>query len=141
MSSVRPLVLATVSVPKASLVLADRLRERILSNGTQEGTLLPTERELVVQSVLSRASVREALRVLETEGLISTKSGRSGGSVVRRPGPEAIWRSLKLFVRGHGVRFEAVLAQARHRRHRRPGCRGCLPPHAAPCPRSPPGGR
>lgn len=101
--------IATVLVPKASAVLADRLRELILSKGAPEGTPLPTERELMAQSGLSRASVREALRVLETEGLIHTKSGRNGGSIVRRPGLEGVSRSLDLFVRSHEVRFEAVL--------------------------------
>src|ERR1041384_7768555 len=71
---------AVVVVPKASDVLAARLREMILSSGLAEGTPLPTERELVAQSGLSRASVREALRVLETEGLIVTKAGRNGGA-------------------------------------------------------------
>lgn len=100
---------AVVVVPKASDVLAARLREMILSSGLAEGTPLPTERELVTQSGLSRASVREALRVLETEGLVSTKAGRGGGSQVRRPGGDSISRSLGLFVRSHGVRFEALL--------------------------------
>lgn len=96
-------------VPKASAVLADRLREMILSDGLAEGTPLPTERELVTQSGLSRTSVREALRVLETEGLVSTRAGRNGGSQVRRPGSESISRSLEVFVRSHRVRFEALL--------------------------------
>jgi DNA-binding FadR family transcriptional regulator len=98
-----------VFVPKASDVLADRLREMILSTGLAEGTPLPTERELVAQSGLSRTSVREALRVLETEGLVTTKAGRNGGTLVSRPGGESISRSLELFVRSHGVRFEALL--------------------------------
>lgn len=101
--------LAAVVVPKASNVLAARLREMILSSGLAEGTPLPTERELVAQSGLSRASVREALRVLETEGLVATRAGRNGGSHVRRPGRESVSRSLELFVRSHGVRFESLL--------------------------------
>ena len=104
-----PLDLAAVVVPKASDVLAAKLRELILSSGLAEGTPLPTERELVAQSGLSRTSVREALRVLETEGLVMTKAGRGGGSQVRRPGRDSISRSLELFVRSHGVRFEALL--------------------------------
>lgn len=107
--SVSDLDVATVFVPKASDVLAARLREMILSKGAPEGTALPTERELVAQSGLSRASVREALRVLETEGLIVTKVGRNGGSVTKRPGHEAISRSLDLFVRSHGVRVGALI--------------------------------
>ena len=98
-----------VVVPKASDVLAAKLRELILARGLAEGTPLPTERELVAQSGLSRTSVREALRVLETEGLVVTKAGRNGGSQVRRPGRESISRSFELFVRSHGVRFEALL--------------------------------
>jgi GntR family transcriptional regulator, transcriptional repressor for pyruvate dehydrogenase complex len=101
--------LASVFVPKASHVLADRLRELILSRGLAEGTPLPTERELVAQSGLSRPSVREALRMLETEGLVVTKAGRNGGSLVRRPGRESVAKSFALFVRSHGVRFEALL--------------------------------
>ena len=123
--------LAAVVVPKASDVLAARLRELILSSGLAEGTPLPTERELVAQSGLSRTSVREALRVLETEGLVLTRAGRNGGSQVRRPGRESISRSFELFVRSHGVRFEALLeareaiepAAARARRDPPAGCR------------------
>lgn len=98
-----------VTVPKASDVLADRLREMILDEGLPEGTPLPTERELVAQSGLSRGSVREALRVLETEGLIVTKAGRNGGSAIRRPSRESISRSFELFLRSHGVRFDALI--------------------------------
>src|ERR1044072_328683 len=101
--------LAAVVVPKASDVLGARLREMILSSGLPEGTPLPTARELVAQSGLSRASVREALRVLETEGLVLTRAGRNGGSKVRRPGRASISRSFELFVRSHGVRFEPLL--------------------------------
>jgi GntR family transcriptional repressor for pyruvate dehydrogenase complex len=100
---------SAVLVPKASDVLADRLREQILSEGLPEGTPLPTERELVTQSGLSRGSVREALRVLETEGLIVTKAGRNGGSAIRRPSRESISRSFELFLRSHGVRFDALI--------------------------------
>jgi GntR family transcriptional repressor for pyruvate dehydrogenase complex len=100
---------ATVVVKKAADVLAARLREVILAHGLAEGTPLPTESELVDQSGLSRASVREALRVLGIEGLVQTKVGRNGGSQVRRPGQESISRTLELFVRSHGVSLEALL--------------------------------
>lgn len=107
-SSQRP-DFARIFVPKASDVLAERLREHILTGGYAQGTALPTERDLVAQSGLSRASVREALRVLEVEGLIETRPGRNGGSVVRRPGHESVSRSVELFLRSHGIRFEALL--------------------------------
>ena len=52
-------------VPKAPDVLAEHLRETILRGELAEGSPLPTERELGERSGLSRASVREALRILE----------------------------------------------------------------------------
>ena len=101
--------IAAIAVPKASDVLAESLRERIFEEKLPEGTRLPSERELSEKSGLSRTSVRGALRVLEIEGLIATKTGRGGGSVVLKPRREQIARSFELFVRSHGVTIEAVL--------------------------------
>ena len=98
-----------VSVPKAADVLAGILREKILEGNLQEGADLPNERDLGVQSGLSRASVREALRILEGEGLIATRTGRNGGSAVLRPSSATIERSVGIFIRGQRIRFEAVL--------------------------------
>lgn len=69
--------------PKAADRLAAQLRARLSHGEWPEGTRLPPERELGVQSGLSRASVREALRILEMEGRIEVRPGRGGGSVVR----------------------------------------------------------
>ena len=98
-----------VNVPKAADVLAEILREKILGGDLGEGVDLPNERDLGVQSGLSRASVREALRILEGEGLITTRTGRNGGSAVVRPTSAAIERSVRIFIRGQGIRLEAVL--------------------------------
>ncbi len=98
-----------VSVPKAADVLANLLREKILGGELREGADLPNERDLCAQSGLSRASVREALRILEGEGLITTRIGRNGGSTVARPNSETIERSVGIFIRGLGIRLEAVL--------------------------------
>ncbi|UUZ62753.1 FadR family transcriptional regulator [Polaromonas sp. P1-6] len=102
-------IISPVNVPKAADVLAEILREKILNGELDEGTDLPSERELGAQSGLSRASVREALRILEGEGLISTRLGRNGGSAVIRPSSAAIERSVGIFIRGQGIRLEAVL--------------------------------
>jgi DNA-binding FadR family transcriptional regulator len=102
-------MLDPVVVPRASEILAAKLRDIILSGRIATGGALPTERELVAQSGLSRASVREALRVLEVEGLITTRVGRSGGSIVTLPGRASVARSLELFVRSQGIRLEALL--------------------------------
>lgn len=97
-----------VDVPKASDVLAHQLRERILSGDIPQGAALPPERELVAQTQLSRATVREALRILEVQGLLRIKAGRAGGAFVRQPDSHSVAQSVQLLVRGRRIRLEAV---------------------------------
>jgi DNA-binding FadR family transcriptional regulator len=97
-----------MEVPKASDVLANELRERILSGEYPEGTPLPPERELVVQTRMSRTTVREALRILEVQGLIRIKAGRAGGAFVQQPGEENVASSLELLIRGRRLRLASV---------------------------------
>jgi GntR family transcriptional regulator, transcriptional repressor for pyruvate dehydrogenase complex len=100
--------LSPMEVPKASDVLANELRERILSGEYVEGTPLPPERELVVQTRMSRTTVREALRILEVQGLIRIKAGRAGGAFVQKPGEENVASSLDLLIRGRQLRLASV---------------------------------
>src|SRR5260370_20993291 len=81
----QPVRLTPMPVPKAFDVLADDLRERILLGEFPEGTALPTERDLVVQTRMSRATVREALRILAGHGLIRIKTVRASRSVPQQP--------------------------------------------------------
>jgi DNA-binding FadR family transcriptional regulator len=101
--------LSPIDVPKASDVLVNELRERILSGEFAEGTALPPERELVVQTKMSRTTVREALRILEVQGLVRIRAGRAGGAFVQRPGNESVANSLSLLIRGRQIRLAAVL--------------------------------
>jgi DNA-binding FadR family transcriptional regulator len=101
--------LAPMEVPKASDVLATELRERILSGEFPEGVALPPERELVVQTQMSRATVREALRILEIQGLIRIKTGRNGGAFVQRPGGDSLASSVGLLIRGQQIRLSSLL--------------------------------
>lgn len=103
------LKLDPIHVPKSSDVLADRLRKQILRGALAPGAPLPAERDLVTQTGLSRGSVREALRILETEGLVSTRPGRQGGSVARQPGDESLARYIGMFVEGRGISLLSLL--------------------------------
>lgn len=100
--------LSPLEVPKASDVLANELREKILSGEYPEGTPLPPERELVVQTRMSRTTVREALRVLEAQHLVRIKAGRAGGAFVQRPGHDSVANSLELLIRGRQIRLASV---------------------------------
>jgi len=95
-----------INAPKAADVLADALRGRIRSGEWPEGYALPTERELSAQTSLSRTSVREALRMLEVDGLIEIRPGRNGGARVRRPAGDELTRQLELFIWGRNIAAE-----------------------------------
>lgn len=101
--------LKPMDVPKASDVLANELRERILDGEFTEGMALPTERDLVDQTQMSRATVREALRILEIQGLVRVKAGRTGGAFIQRPGRDSVAISAGLLIRGQQVRLAALL--------------------------------
>src|SRR5260370_24123938 len=100
--------LTPLRVPKSSDVLADALRERILRGDFPEDTALPPERELVKQTRMSRATVREALRILEVQGLVRVKTGRAGGAYVYRPGRDSMADSVNLLIRARQIRIPAV---------------------------------
>lgn len=104
-----PVDIGRVSVPKASDVLANHLRQQILEGKLVEGSALPVERVLASSVGLGRGTVRDALRVLEIEGLVVTRPGRAGGSFVRRPDSTTFERSLNVLVNGRGIRFRSLL--------------------------------
>ncbi|MEV7225535.1 MULTISPECIES: FCD domain-containing protein [Polymorphospora] len=84
--------------PKASVMLAADIRAHILGHALPAGSVLPSEAQLVSDSGLGRATVREALRLLEAEGLIAIKRGPQGGVTVQRPDLSRLSRSLAPFL-------------------------------------------
>ncbi len=95
-----------ITAPKAADVLAGELRRRIRSGEWPEGLALPTERMLSLETGLSRTSVREALRMLEIDGLLEIRPGRGGGARVRRPRGDELTRQLELFIWGRDIAVE-----------------------------------
>ncbi len=67
--------------------VAAELRARILAMGPGdgEGRGLPTQDQLVSEFGVSYPSIREALRILETEGLVTVRRGSVGGAEAHRP--------------------------------------------------------
>jgi DNA-binding FadR family transcriptional regulator len=101
--------LEPVRIQKGFESLAEALAEQILTGTIQSGELLPNERELGEMSGLSRGSVREALRVLEAQGLVSTKLGRSGGRVASPASGQTFQRSLDFFIRGQRISLAQMM--------------------------------
>jgi GntR family transcriptional repressor for pyruvate dehydrogenase complex len=83
-------------LPKASEILAGRLRSQILAERLEPGDLLPSEAELIETTQFSRGTVREALRLLEADGLIVIKRGLKGGVMVRYPDRAALGKAFAI---------------------------------------------
>jgi GntR family transcriptional regulator, transcriptional repressor for pyruvate dehydrogenase complex len=72
-------------VRKAYEQVADQLRSLIVSGNLSPGDRLPNEVVLAREFGVSRATVREALRMLAVQRLIITSKGPNGGSYVASP--------------------------------------------------------
>jgi len=72
-------------VPRVADMVAHEIRNRIVAGTIEDGGALPSHQELGAEFGVSGPSIREALRILENEGLITVRRGRSGGAVVHRP--------------------------------------------------------
>lgn len=77
-----------VETRRASEAIYDQVSAQILSGKLKPGDKLPSERELMDMFKRSRPTVREALRILENNGLIQTVSG--SGAIVMRPTIESV---------------------------------------------------
>ena len=64
-----------VKIGKGSELIAQQIKSSILNGTLKLGDRLPPERELVESFQASRISVREALKSLETSGLLTIKPG------------------------------------------------------------------
>ena len=100
-------------------LVADRLRERILRGDLEDGDLLPKEEELRASYPVSKPSLREAMRILEAEGLITVRRGNVGGAVVHRPTPANVAYTLAMVLSANRVDIPDV---ARALREVEPSC-------------------
>jgi GntR family transcriptional regulator, transcriptional repressor for pyruvate dehydrogenase complex len=71
--------------PRLGELVAESLRDRITSGLLRDGDMLPKQEELLDEFQVSKPSLREALRILETEGLITVRRGNVGGALVHAP--------------------------------------------------------
>ncbi len=84
------------STPKASELIANDLRRRIAHGELVEGDSLPNETMLMEIHQVSRPTVRGALRILESESLLTVKAGPGGGARVRIPDIRVTARQVAL---------------------------------------------
>src|SRR5919107_894815 len=82
---------------KTSEVVAFAVARDIVEHGLRSGDRLPLEAEMVEQYSVSRESLREALRLLEAQGIVSIRRGPGGGPVVGRAESVNLGRTMTLY--------------------------------------------
>jgi DNA-binding FadR family transcriptional regulator len=85
--------------PKAASLVAAQIRKQIVLGELAEGDLLPSEAEMVKRLGVSRPTLRQAFRILETEHLITVQRGARGGTTVLRPSIKLASRYLSDLLR------------------------------------------
>lgn len=99
---------ADIRPPKAGELVARRLRRMIVDGELKGGDSLPNEAALVEHFGVSRPTLREAVRVLESEGLVELRRGSRTGATVTLPGPEAVARPAGLQLQLSGATLADV---------------------------------
>jgi len=103
-----------VRVPKTAEIVADDIRRRIIRGELKEGDFLPPEGQLMATLGISRPTLREAFRILETEKLISVVRGSRTGARVHLPRVESASRYSGFVLQAQGTTvadiYEARLA-------------------------------
>jgi DNA-binding FadR family transcriptional regulator len=64
------------------LRVAEEIKTWVVEQGLQPGDRLPGEAELIERFGMSKGTIREAMRLLQAQGLVETKTGPGGGSFV-----------------------------------------------------------
>ena len=74
--------------PRVAEIVASRLRDDILSGRLKEGDILPSQESLFTEFGVGPPALREAIHILEVDGLVSIRRGNMGGAVVHLPSAE-----------------------------------------------------
>ncbi len=93
---------------KTSELIARDIILDISEGGLKEGDPLPPEATMLKQYEVGRASIREALRMLEVQGLVQIRAGARGGPVVGAATAENLARMLTLYFGLAGATYEQL---------------------------------
>jgi len=86
------------AVKPAGEQLADEIQREIEASAMDPGSIIASERDLRATHDTGRSVLRQAVRILESRGVVRMRRGQHGGLVVQQPGPEAAARSLAILI-------------------------------------------
>ena len=94
---------------KMAELVARQIVEDIVEQGLTAGASLPSEGPMLEMYGVARGTLREALRILENNGLVRVRPGRGGGPIVGSPDPYNFGRTMSLFLQMGRTRFGELL--------------------------------
>ena len=94
---------------KAAMLVAQRIVQDAVRDNRKPGDLLIPERTMVEKYQAGRGTVREALRLLEVQGVISLRPGPRGGPVLRTPDASHLASTVVLLMQLQGAPFRAIV--------------------------------
>ena len=98
-----------VRQPKAAELIANELRRLVVCEG-KPGDYLMAERLLIERFGVSRPTLREALRILESEGLLDIRRGIKGGATIRDPSIDDLALRVGAFLQMRRTTYEDLFS-------------------------------
>lgn len=98
---------------KTATIIAAQIVDRITDGGLEPGHVLPPERVMMEEYEVGRGTMREALRYLELQGVLTIKPGPKGGPVVAAPDSRHLASTFALLMQFAGTDFRAVIEARR----------------------------
>ncbi len=96
-------------MPKTAELVASHIRNRIVRNELTADEALPTEAALMEEFNISRPTLREAFRILESEGLITVRRGSRGGARAQIPSSDVAARYAGFVLQNRNATVSDVL--------------------------------
>ncbi|MEE2033189.1 FadR/GntR family transcriptional regulator [Rhodococcus chondri] len=97
---------------KVSRTVARMVAKEIADRRLAPGSPLDAENEMAKRFGVGRASVREGLRLLEAQGLVTVRQGLGGGPIVSEPSGSEFGDTLSMYLQAKGIRFREVAEAA-----------------------------
>jgi DNA-binding FadR family transcriptional regulator len=97
----------------ASENVAEEIRRQIATGALAPGDMLPAEHALLERFGVARPTMREALRIVESDGLITILRGVNGGAKVREPDLATLARRAGLHLQMRGVHMADLMEALR----------------------------
>ena len=95
--------------PKAAMLVAQRIVRDVVRGGLRPGDLLPPERTMLEKYETGRGTLREALRLLEFQGVIALKPGPRGGPVLLDPDASHLASTVVLLMQLKEAPFRTIV--------------------------------